>query len=126
MLAVQGPSLELDMSDISSPATPTSPATIVPRDNGRFAKGGPGGPGRPRGSVNRDRDSILREEIRSEAARTRALILACLGPAGPGRSERRQTSLRRFSDGLRRLLSVRRLRKGPQSKDCGPNGFPTV
>jgi len=112
------------MSDTSSPATPPSTTSIVPRDNGRFAKGGPGGPGRPRGSVNRDRDSILREEIRSEAARTRALILACLRPTGL--DERRQNGLRRFTAVFGRFLNVRRARKSPQSKDFGSNGFPTV
>jgi hypothetical protein len=41
-------SQENSMSDITTPVTPP-----IPRPTGRFTKGGPGGPGRPRGSINR-------------------------------------------------------------------------
>ena len=46
--AAQRPSLELEMSDTINAFT-----SAVRQSNGHFAKGTPGGPGRPRGSVSR-------------------------------------------------------------------------
>ncbi len=108
------------MSDTAA----SSPAPI-PRHNHRFVKGGPGGPGRPRGSVNRD---LVREEIRSEAARTRTFIAACLESSG---LERRLAALEArledgprgprpfrspFSDRLRRFFVRHDRQKSPQTK----------
>src|SRR5476649_2982156 len=111
MLAAQQSSQENFMSDTAAPVTPQ-----MSRDNGRFVKGGPGGPGRPRGSVNR-----------GDPAMTRAVVLTLLKLGGLERRvalledelkrrERAAGPKRRFVDGFRRLFSGRHARKRQPSK----------
>jgi hypothetical protein len=110
------------MSDTAAPGTPH-----LPRNNGRFVKGGPGGPGRPRGSVNR-----------GDPAMARAVVLTLLKLGGlerrvallEGELKRRKRaagSRRRFVDGFRRLFGGRHVRKSQPSKASAQSeGFPTV
>ena len=110
------------MSDTAAPVTPQTP-----RNDGRFVKGGPGGPGRPRGSVNR-----------GDPAMTRAVVLTLLKLGGlerrvallEGELKRRKHAAgprRRFVDGFRRLFGGRHVRKSQPSKaSAASEGFPTV
>ncbi len=114
------------MSDTADSST--SPA---PRGNGRFAKGNPGGPGRPRGSANRrpaappivfvvapepgrDDDSVQLDHRRRIAAIE--ATMRDLRELERRRAESRQNGFQRFSDGFRRFLSGRRARKSPKTK----------
>ena len=87
------------MSDTAASLTPTTS-----RNNGRFAKGGPGGPGRPRGSANRG-DPVM----------SRAVVLTMLKLGGlerrvallEGELKRRERSAapRRLVGGLSTFLA---------------------
>jgi hypothetical protein len=105
------------MSDTAASLTPTTS-----RNNGRFAKGGPGGPGRPRGSANRG-DPVM----------SRAVVLTMLKLGGlerrvallEGELKRRERSAeprRRLIDGFRRLFSGPRTRKSQHSKTSVVSG----
>ena len=110
------------MSDTAAPVTPQ-----IPPSDGRFVKGGPGGPGRPRGSVNR-----------GDPAMTRAVVLTLLKLGGlerrvallEGELKRRERAAgprRRFVNGFRRLFSRRHVRKSQPSKaSTASGGFPAV
>ena len=87
------------MSDTSASDTPP-----IPHNNGRFAKGGPGGPGRLRGSTNRG-DPVM----------SRAVVLTMLKLGGlerriallEGELKRRERAAgpRRLAGGLRTFLA---------------------
>ena len=110
------------MSDTATPITPQ-----IPGDSGRFVKGGPGGPGRPRGSINR-----------GDPAMTRAVVLTLLKLGGlerrvallEGELKRRERTAapkRRFVDGFRRLFGGHHARKGQPSKaSAASGGFPAA
>ena len=110
------------MSDTAASLTPTTS-----RNNGRFAKGGPGGPGRPRGSVNR-----------GDPAMTRAVVLTLLKLGGlerrvallEGELKRRERAAgpkRRFVDRFRRFFGGRHTGKSQSSKaSAASDGLHTV
>ncbi len=110
------------MSDTVTPDTQR-----MSRDNGRFVKGGPGGPGRPPGSLNRG-DPVM----------ARAVVLTLLKLGGLERRvarleselkrrERAAGSKRRVVDGFRRLFGGRDTGKSQSSRaSATSDGLHTV
>lgn len=85
------------MSDI---APPVSPPTSRP--NGRFVKGGPGGPGRPRGSVNRG-DPVMARAVVTTLLKLGGLERRIALLEGELKRRERAEKPRRLSERLRRF-----------------------